>query len=538
VKFASLTAIALMAFSLSAQVSERRLLTAGDEPQSWLTYSGSYRSQRYSKLNQITPLNAKNLEMKWVFQANSLQKMEATPLVVDGVMYVTQAPNDIVSLDAKTGRVFWIYHYPVPIETHLCCGLVNRGLAILGNTLYMGTVDGHLVAVDAKDGQALWDIPVGDNRSGYGFTEAPLVVKDKVIIAVAGAESGIRGFVAAFSAETGQQEWKFNTVAGPGEAGSDTWPGDTWQHGGGSSWMTGSYDPDLNLVYWGIGNPWPDYDPELRRGDNLYTDSAVALDPDTGKLKWYFQFTPNDGADLDSIQVPVLADIDWNGSQRKVVLWANRNGFFYVLDRTNGKFLRGNAFVNETWASGLDENGRPIRAAGMTASVAGTQIYPGIQGGTNWYAPSYSPRTGLFYVSAWQNYSGIFFKVPTASGQLTGVSPRSSLPGIARGPVNTWTEDSGYGEIQAIDPHTGEKKWVFKMGDVSDTGVLTTASDLLITGNREGYVFAMDARTGKVMWKASTGGQVSASPMTYESDGRQYIAVSSGHALFVFGLRE
>lgn len=537
-RFISAIIMTLMALSASAQVSNRRLLNAASEPQNWLTYSGTYNSQRYSTLSQITPANAKDLEMKWVFQADSVQKMESTPLVVDGVMYVTQAPNDILAMDAKSGRVFWTYHYPTAPDAHLCCGLVNRGLAILGNTLYMGTVDGHLVAVDAKDGHLLWDVAAGDNRFGYGFTEAPLIVKDKVIIAVAGAESGIRGFVAAYSAETGEQAWKFNTVPGPGEPGNDTWPPNTWQRGGGSSWMTGSYDPDLNLIFWGIGNPWPDWDPESREGDNLYTDSAIALDPDTGKLKWYFQFTPNDGADLDSIQVPVLADIDWKGSQRKVILWANRNGFFYVLDRATGKFLLGTPFIKETWATGLDDNGRPIRAPGMRASINGTLIFPGIQGGTNWYAPSYNPQTHLFYVNAWQNYSAVFVKIPSPNGQPTGVNPKSPLPSLARGPLNTWTDDAGYGELQAIDPLTGEKKWVFKMHDVSDSGVLTTASDLLFTGNREGYLLAMDARNGKVMWRTSVGGQVAASPITYEVDGKQYIAISAGHALFVFGLRD
>jgi alcohol dehydrogenase (cytochrome c) len=531
-------AMLLAATSVSAQVSSKRLLDAGSEPQNWLTYSGTYNSLRYSSLAQITPENAKDLEIKWIFQADSVQKLESSPLVVDGVMYLTQPPNDIIALDAKEGRVFWIYHYPVPAEAHLCCGLVNRGLAISGNTLFMGTVDGHLVAVDAKDGHQLWDSPVGDNHAGYGITEAPLVVKDKVIVAVAGGESGIRGFVAAYSAETGDQVWKFYTIPAPGEPGNDTWPGDTWQRGGGSSWMTGSYDPELNMVFWGIGNPWPDWDPESRQGDNLYTDSAVALDADTGQLKWHFQFTPNDGADLDSIQVPVLADIKWNGSPRKVVLWANRNGFFYVLDRATGKFLRGNAFVKENWASGLDENGRPIRAPGMTSSVAGTLIFPGIQGGTNWYSPSFSPRTGLFYVSAWQDYSAVFVKIPSATGKIAGVNPRSPLPSLSRGPLNTWTDDAGYGEVQAIDPVTGEKKWVFKMNDVSDSGVLTTASDVLFTGNREGYFHVLDARTGKVLWRATTGGQMAASPITYEVDGKQYVAMSAGHALFVFGLRD
>ncbi len=537
-KFAPAIVLMLMAASVSAQVSDQRLLNAGSEPQNWLTYSGTYASQRYSTLNQITPLNAKNLEIKWVFQADSVQKLEATPLVVNGIMYITQPPNDIISLDAKTGRVFWIFHYPTASDAHLCCGLVNRGLAILGDTLFMGTVDGHVVAVDAKDGQLVWDDSVGDSKLSYGLTEAPLIVKDKVIVAVAGAEFGIRGFVAAYSAETGEQLWKFNTIPGPGEPGNETWPGDTWKRGGGSSWMTGSYDPDLNLIFWGIGNPWPDWDPESRQGDNLYSDSAIALDPDTGKLKWYFQFTPNDGMDLDSIQVPVLVDLNWKGSKRKVILWANRNGFFYVLDRATGKFLLGNPFIKQTWATGLDDNGKPIRAPGMRASVEGTQMFPGVQGGTNWYSPSYSPHTGLFYVSAWQDYSAVFVKVPSLTGRPAGVQPQTPLPSLARGPLNTWTDDAGHGEVQAIDPLTGVKKWVFTMNDVTDSGILTTSSDMLFTANREGYFFAMDARDGKVLWRTTVGGQVAASPITYEVDGKQYVAMAAGHAMFVFGLRQ
>jgi len=521
----------------AAEVSYQDILNAQNEPQNWLTFSGSYAGLRYSTLTQITPANAKDLEIKWVFQADSVQKMESTPLVVNGVMYLTQPPNDIIALDAKRGTVYWTYHYTVPADVRLCCGLVNRGLAISGNTLFMGTVDGHLVAVDAKDGKLLWDVPLGDNHTGYGITEAPLVVKDKVIVAMAGAESGIRGFIAAFSLKTGEQVWKFNTVPGPGEPGNETWPANTWQHGGASSWVTGTYDPDLNLVFWGIGNPFPDYDYEARLGDNLYSNSAIALDPDTGKLKWYFQFTPNDRADYDAIQVPVLADINWQGARRKVILWANRNGFFYVLDRATGKFLRGAPFVKETWATGLDGNGRPIRSPEAEGTLAGNQIYPGIQGGTNWYSPSYSLRTGLFYVTAWQDYSAIFIQQPMATGRMRQMSPVSPIPNIARGPLNTWTDVVGHGEVQAIDPATGDKKWIFKMEDVSDSGILTTASDVLFTGNREGYFHVLDATTGKLLWRATTGGQMAASPITYEVDGKQYVAMGSGHALFVFGLR-
>jgi alcohol dehydrogenase (cytochrome c) len=535
-----LLAIATATNVTAQNVTYQRLLNADKEPQNWLTFSGSYLGRRYSTLDQITPTNAKNLELKWVFQAQSLQKLEATPLVVDGIMYITQPPNDVVALDAKTGRVFWIYQYRAAASaTGPCCGLINRGLAILGNALYMGTIDMHLVAIDAKSGHQLWDVQVADYAAGYSFTEAPLIVKDKIVIGAAGGEKGVRGFLSAYSAETGQEVWKLNTIPAPGEPGNETWPGDTWKRGGASSWMTGSYDPDLNFIFWGTGNPWPDTDPEVRGGDNLYTDSAIAIDADTGKMKWYFQFTPNDGADWDSMQVPVLADMPVNGAQKKVIYWANRNGFFYVLDRATGKFIRGNAFVKQNWATGLDANGRPIRAPNMRATVAGTRTFPGSQGGTNWYSPSYSPHTGLFYVTAWQDYSDVFTKgIPQVDGGRGSGFPRSTMPTITRGPINTWTEDIAHGEVQAIDPKTGEKKWGFETNDVSDSGILTTASDMLFTGGREGYFFAIDARNGKLLWKTNTGGQMSSSPITYSVDGKQYVAMSCGHALFVFGLRD
>ena len=535
-----LGAVLLVGTVRAQEVTYERLLNPEREPQNWLTFSGNYRGWRYSLLDQITPANARNLELKWVFQAQTTQRVEATPLVVDGVMYVVQAPNDVVALDARTGRVFWIYQYRVPSDAFgPCCGLNNRGLAILGNTLYMGTIDAHLVAIDAKTGQQIWDTPVADYTQRYSFTEAPLVVKDKVMIGVAGAEAGIRGFIAAYSAETGREVWKFNTIPGPDEPNFGTWPGETWRRGGGSSWTTGTYDPDLNIVIWGTGNPWPDFDFELREGDNLYSDSALALDANTGKLKWYFQFTPNDSADWDSSEVPVLADMPMNGANRRVVYLANRNGFFYVLDRATGQFVRGNAFVKQNWATGLDPNGRPIRAPNMRASPGGTLTFPGSQGGTSWYSPSYSPHTGLFYVSAWEDY-GVYFSKGVAGvegGRGSGF-PRSTMPTITRGPINTWTENIAHGEVKAIDPKTGEQKWAFKMNDVTDAGVLTTASDVLFTGNREGFFFVLDARNGNLLWKLNAGGQASSTPITYSVDGKQYVSMSCGRAVFVFGLRD
>ena len=330
--------VATATLSLRAQVVFDRILRAASEPQNWLTYSGTTLSQRYSTLNEITPANVRSLELKWIYQVQSLEKFEATPLVVDGVMYTVGAPNDVIALDAATGRVFWTYFYTPSTLARLCCGRVNRGLAILGHTLYMGTIDGHLIALDSKTGGLVWNVTVGGARpdTGYGFTMAPLVVKDKVLIGSVGGEFGVRGFLAAIDAKTGKEAWRFNTIPGPGEKGHETWAGDSWKNGGGPFWVTGSYDPDLNLTYWGIGNPGPDWNGDKRAGDNLYTESVVALDADTGALKWHFQFTPHDEFDYDSVQVPVLADIQFGGRPRKVMMWANRNGFWYVLDRTNG----------------------------------------------------------------------------------------------------------------------------------------------------------------------------------------------------------
>jgi alcohol dehydrogenase (cytochrome c) len=529
---------------LRAQVSNERLLRAAGEPHNWLTYSGTYMSQRYSTLNQIDLTNVKNLEQKWVFQAESLEKFETTPLVVDGIMYITQAPSDALALDAKTGRVFWVYRYYNAPDVKPCCGSVNRGLAILGDTLFLATLDAHLVALDAKTGRPLWNTKVGNSNAGYAMTVAPLVVKDKVIVGVAGGEFGIRGFIAAYDVRTGREAWRFNTIPGLGEPGHETWQaGDAWQHGGGAVWVTGSYDPALNLTYWGTGNPGPDWNAGQRAGDNLYSDSVVALDVDSGKLKWFYQFTPNDAYDYDSTQVPVLVDANWNGTPRKLMLWANRNGFFYVLDRTNGQFLRGNAFVKVNWASGLDAKGRPLQ----TPQPKNAPTFPGVQGATNWYSPSYSPRTGLFYVSAWEDYASVFVEEEQKyeeGRRFVGGRPTSPFPGaqnvpaLKRGPVNLWTEAAGHGAVIAMDPQTGDKKWKFPMTDVTDSGILTTAADVLFTGSREGYFHALDARTGALLWKTSLGGQIDSGPMTFEVEGKQYVTVAAGHSLFTFASRD
>ena len=538
--------VLVLAAGLAAQVTSDRLVNASREPQNWLTYSGGYASQRHTPLRQITPSNVKTLEQKWVLQNQVFGAWESSPLVVDGVMYVTQRPNDVLALDAKTGRVFWLYRYTNTGDQQVCCGANNRGVAILGDTLFMGTLDAHLVAIDAKTGKPLWITEVAPSKLAYSITLAPLVVKDKVLVGVGGGEYGIRGFVAAYDARTGKQAWRFYTIPAPGEPGSETWEkDDDWEHGGAPAWITGSYDPALNLTYWGIGNPGPDWNPDQRRGDNLYSDSVVALDADTGALKWHFQFTPNDGYDYDAVQVPVLADMNWRGAPAKLMLWANRNGFFYVLDRVTGRFLSGTPFVKVNWASGLDEKGRPLQ----TPQPPGSPTWPGNQGGTNWYSPSFSPRTELFYVSAWVEYASIYRKEEAVyepgrrfnGGGQTPVTPTPDSPGIGigrRGPINNWTNAAGHGAVLALDPRTGKEKWRFEQYDVTDSGILTTATDLLFTGGREGYFHALDARTGALLWKVSLGGSIVNGPMSYEVDGKQYVTVISGNVLFTFALRE
>ncbi len=529
----------LLPIALAAQVSFERIRDAHREPWNWLTYSGGYYSQRYSELTGIAPANAARLDLKWVFQASARDKFETTPLVVDGVMYLTQPPNDIVALDARTGRVFWTFEYNPNPRADPCCGKINRGLGILGGTLFMGTIDAHLLAIDARTGKLLWDTPVFDFSQGYALTHAPLAIKDKVIVGTAGGEFGIQGFIAAYDAKTGKEVWKFHTIPGPGEPGHETWSGDSWKRGGASIWVTGSYDPALNLTYWGIGNPGPDWNPDVRQGDNLYSDCVVALDADTGKLKWHFQFTPHDEWDWDAVQVPVLADMDWQGKPRKLMLWGNRNAFFYVLDRATGEFLLGKPFAKQNWASGLDAKGRPVKIPGMGPSLEGKLVYPGVQGATNWYSPAFSPRTGLFYLPVWEDYASVYHKFDAdyqAGKRYLGGTPRSVVSPTRREQIKLWSSEAGHGAVRAIDPKTGAPRWEFRMDDVTDSGLVATASGLLFSGSREGHFYALDARDGKVLWRKYLGGQVIAGPVTFAVDGKQLVSVAAGNSIFTFGL--
>ena len=526
------------------QVTFDRLLHSDREPQNWTSYSGSLFNQRYSLLTQITPANVKNLDLQWVWQSKSLEKFEATALVVDGVLYTLQGPPvqgvyEIVALDAVTGRPFWTLEYKPHIAARPCCGRVSRGLAILGDTLYMGTIDAHLIAIDARTGKIIWDVAaakLGEKvTEKYAITHAPVVVKDKIIVGMAGGDLGVRGYISAFDAKDGRELWRFYTIPGKGEPGNDTWSGNSWETGGAGVWNSGAYDPETNLVYFGTGNPAPDWDGRERLGDNLYSDSVVALDADTGKLRWHYQFTPHDEVDYDSTQVPVLADIPWQGRLRKVMLWANRNGLAYVIDRTSGEFLLGKPYVKVNWMDGFDPKGRPIRIPGQIPTPQGTLIMPTVLGATNWAAPSYSPRTGLFYVSLWENTGTV--AVEGGRPRAAGI-PNGTPMGQATLTPNLKKEEEGYGAVRALDPKTLEKKWEFKMNDITWGGVLTTASDVLFSGGKEGYFFALDARSGDLLWKVALGGQVNAGPMTYSVNGKQYVTIAAGSSLFAFALRQ
>ena len=555
--------LSLAVVLLPAQVTQDRLLNASREPQNWLTYSGGYAGMRYSMLTQLNHDNVKNLKLKWVWRPRYFEKMEATPLVVDGILYTVQN-SEVAAIDAATGRIFWTFHYAVPPESNQYV-MVVKGLAISGDSLFWATYDGHLISIDARTGIANWNKTLVDWHKGYQLNVAPLVVKDKVILGPATNEEGSNCWVAAYDVKTGKEAWRFYTAPmAAEEPAAKTWAGESWKHGGSPIWVTGSYDPETNLTFWGTGNPNAGWNGDNRVGDDLYSDSVVALDADTGKLKWYYQFTPHDEFDWDSVQVPVLANIEWQGKPRKAMLWANRNGFFYVLDRTTGQFLLGKAFVKQNWNVGFDEGGRPIKSAALNPKpMGGPYVEPGTQGGTNWYSPSFSPSTGLFYVSTWDNYGGPSGKGPiqewTEGGKYTGNAARRPAAtagargaagaaggaagaagrGGGRGAVIGYrTEEEGYGAVRAIDPRTGNKKWDFKMVDYTESGIVTTASDLLFSGGKEGNFLALDARTGELLWKTNLAGTIASGPITYQANGRQYVAVCADNALFVFGLPE
>jgi alcohol dehydrogenase (cytochrome c) len=515
--------LALLGGIAAAQVSYERI-AAGTEAGNWPTYSGTYSGQRYSPLAQINRGNAARLKIAWMYQTTDLNPFEATPLVADGVMYISEPPSNAAALDLRTGRPIWVFRRAIPSGVSVCCGQVNRGVALLDGRVFLATLDAHLLALDAKTGHLLWDVTVADYKTGHSMTAAPLALRDKVVVGVAGGEYGIRGFVDAYDAKTGARLWRFWTVPGPGEAGHETWDGDSWKTGSAATWVTGSFDPALNLIYWGTGNPGPDYYGEIRRGDNLYSASLVALDASTGRLKWHFQFTPHDTHDWDSNHVPVLLDAAFQGAPRKLVAVANRNGFYYLLDRASGAFLLGKQFGKQTWAKGLDYRGRPVMLPATEPEPAGLAMYPGVHGATNWTSPSYSPQTHLLYVPV-REEGTVFYRATAEykAGSYYSAGGMRGIPGV---------EPSG--SIKALDPLTGDARWEFPLHSPPWAGVLSTAGGLVISGTAEGNIFALDAATGRPLWDFQSGAPVYAGPISYQFEGRQYIAVTAGRAVLAF----
>jgi len=520
---------------LNIDVSNERILSAGSRTDEWLTYSGSLDGHRYTALNQITPANVSQLRIRWVRQFDtSLPSIEATPLVVDGVIFITEPPSDVFAvdaLDAKSGEVIWRYTRNIPSSVRVCCGRANRGLAILHNRLYVASLEGYLVCLDANTGSVIWETQVADPSKGYSLSLAPLIANRSVVVGVGGAEFTIRGFLAAYDPDTGKKQWQFDTVPGPDQTGHETWSGDSWRVGGGSTWVTGSYDPSLDLLYWGVGNPAPAFLGDDRAGDNLYTDSAIALHASTGQLAWHFQFTPHDEHDWDSAQTPILADILINGTGRKVICWPNRNGFYYVLDRVTGQFLTGVPFVQQNWAKGLDSNGRPIPTAANEVTIAGQLTRPSGVGGTIFQNAAFDQQKRLVFVPATEAAS-VYTKtlhIQPNFGEFF-VGSAGSVTASAVTPV-----------VRALDASTGNKKWEYSspslvMERILYYGGLLATGGNLVFGASGGSVFAVESTTGREAWRVFLGGDTRAAPISFTLDGRQVIAVSAGRGLFVFGL--
>jgi alcohol dehydrogenase (cytochrome c) len=513
--------------SVVPNVSNEELLVqpAGEN---WPSYNGDYSGRRFSRLDRITPANVNQLRAVWVFHPGNSQMLEATPVVVRGIMYVTSA-NDVFALDARTGRLLW--HYQRPISSGLlddAAAHKNRGVAVWHEFVYTQTDDAHLLCLDARSGGLRWDVEYADKTKHYGATSAPLVVNGAVIVGTSGGDSGVRGFIEAYDAVSGKLKWHLWTIPGPGEFGSSSWPGDSYLHGGATTWMPGTYDPELNTLYWTTSNAAPDYVGDSRPGDDLYTACVLAIDPDTGKLKWYFQFTPHDLYDYDANQTPVLADLNDNGTTRRLLVQANRNGYIYVLDRINGKFLNATPFVEKlNWAKGVESSGRPI-LSGLVPTKEGTRICPGITGATNWYSPSYNPNTRLFYVMALEGCDVYFSNPkPFVRGETYYNTGTKRLP------------DEHYQKILlALSIPDGKVAWRYSQigSGQSWGGTLATTSGLVFFGDDAGSLEAVEASNGHALWHFNTGQEMHASPMTYAVDKAQYVAIAAGSDVFAFSL--
>ena len=515
----------------TVNVSPQRILDSEKNRAEWLTYAGNYLGHRHSLLSQITRQTVHQLRLAWVAQLRQVDReVEVSPIVANGVMFVTEAREGVIALDAKTGEVIWTYRRPVPDRLLLCCSAPNRGVAILGQTVFVATIDAYLVALDANTGKQRWITKVADYREGYSLTAAPLAVGDRVIVGVAGGEFGIRGFVAAFDAAEGRMLWKFYTVPAPGEFGNKTWTGDSWKTGGAPAWNVGAYDPEQNLVFWGTGNPSPPFQADVRRGDNLFSNSVVAIDATSGRLRWYYQFTPHDEHDWDSAQQPILGDIQWQGKQRAVVLWANRNGFFYALDRRSGEFLFAKPFVKQTWNEGFDSKGRPKIAQSARPRASGSLVWPGRA--TNWWPPSYDRSRQLVFVSA-ADTASLYFQtedVKFVRGEHFFASIDSYSP-----------NQSSAAYVKAIDAQTGDIRWQIVLDAGAENfiwtvgGVLSTETGVVFAGYSDIFR-CLDADNGKELWRVNLGGRLHSPPMSFSIDGTQYVAVAAGHSVFTFRL--
>jgi alcohol dehydrogenase (cytochrome c) len=494
----------------------------------WLSYNGDFSGRRYSGLAEIKAANVGQLRAQWVFHSPNSNRLEVTPLVAAGVMFVTSA-NDTYALDAGTGRVIWRHAWLIsPGLIDDASGHISRGVALWHSRLYRLTDNAHLLCLDARSGHLLWDVAYADWNRNYGATGAPLVANDKVIVGTSGGDDGVRGFVAAYDAATGKLAWRFWTVPAPGEFGSESWPGDLYLHGGGTTWMPGTYDPGTRTLFWGTSNPAPDFDGSVRPGDNLYTDCVLALDADTGRLKWYFQFTPHDLFDYDALETPILIDTVYRKAPHKLLVQANRNGFLYVLDRTNGKFISATPFVDRlTWAKGIDAQGRPI-PSGLAPSPEGTTICPGYGGATNWFAPSYSESSHLVYFLALDECQTYQLKPQNFEEGKTFYST-----GVKRIPG-----DAAQKTLLAYDLDKQSFAWRYPQVGTghSEGGTMTTAGGLVFFGDDAQSLEALDAGSGKPLWHFNTGQDFSASPMSYAVRGRQYVAVAAGSNIFSFAL--
>jgi alcohol dehydrogenase (cytochrome c) len=511
---------------IAGQVPYSRIVNAAKEPGSWITYNGGYNGQRHSTLSQINTTNVGQLQPAWVYQVRGEGEVETSPIVADGRMIITEPPTTVTALDPRNGRTIWSYVRAMPSDLRLIgFPATNRGVAILDDMVYVGSLDGYLIALDAETGAKRWETKIADNGLGHSVTMAPLALDGKIIVGISGGEAGIRGFVDAYNARTGARVWRTYTIPAAGEPGVDTWAGESWKNGAGATWLTGSYDPELKLLYWGTGNPGPDWNGDIRKGDNLYTSSVLALDPDTGKMKWHFQYTPHDTHDWDANQIQVLADLEIGGRTRKTLITANRNAFYYVLDRVSGEFLHAAAYAKQTWTTGIDAKGRPEAVAGKEPTEEGNLVYPSLQGSTNWPSPSFSPQTGLFYVPV-REMGSYYYK--------TDVEYEAGLPFTGGGERRL--ADEAWGAVRALDAKTGAKAWDFKLPSPSWSGILSTGGGLVFSGSNEGNFYALDAKTGAALWQFQTGGGVHSNPATFLVEGRQFVSVGSGHALFAFAM--